>query len=153
VPTLDDLLDEIDRFAVGLDEAAADAVNHGAFIFKTHLQAGISRSVGSDMEYSEGGGIPVNVRYRLNGNGPARVAKIYPVGPVHWLRGTGPHDIAPRRKKALALGNRTNDDEVTSRRVRHPGSRDRSTWRRDKQAAAPDAAEAMAGYFRDLVRG
>lgn len=154
--SLDDLIAEIDRFSAGLDTAAADAVNHGAFVFKTHLQAGISRQVGSDMEFTEGGGVPVSVRYRLNGQGPEYKARIYPLGPVHWLRRIQPHDIAPKRKKGLKFP----DGQVRGRAgtrptpVRHPGSqRDRSTWDRDKDRAAREAGPVMAQYFRDLVTG
>lgn len=152
--TLDDLIAEIDRFSAGLDTAAADAVNHGAFVFKKHLQTGISRQLGSDMEFSEGGGIPVSVRYRLNGQGPVFTARIYPIGPAHWLRRIAPHDIAPSRKKGIKFP----DGEVRGRAgnrttaVRHPGvQRDRSTWDRDKDSAAREAGPVMAKYFRDLV--
>lgn len=154
--TLDDLIAEIDRFSVGLDAAAGEAVNHGAFIFKTHLMTGISRQLGSDMEFSEGGGIPVSVRYRLNGQGPVFTARIYPLGPAHWLRRIRPHDIAPKRKKGLKF----DDGQVRGRSgkrttpVRHPGvQRDRSTWDRDKDRAAREAGPVMAQYFRDLLTG
>ena len=152
--TLDDLIAEIDRFSAGLEPAAADAVNHGAFVFKTHLQTGISRQLGSDMEFTEGGGIPVSVRYRLDGKSPVFTAKIYPIGPAHWLRRIQPHDIAPKKKKGM----KSPDGEVRGRAgtrttsVRHPGvQRDRSTWNRDKDKAAREAGPVMAQYFRDLV--
>lgn len=154
--TLDDLIAEIDRIQVGLGPAAADATNHGAFIFKTHLMTGISRQLGSDMEFTEGSGVPVSVRYRLNGQGPEYSARIYPIGPVHWLRGTQAHDIAPRRKQGLKF----DDGQIRGRAgkrttaVRHPGSRrNRSTWDRDKDRAAREAGPVMAQYFRDLVVG
>jgi len=148
VPDLDDLIIEIDRFAERLEDAAGEAVNHGAFVFKGHLQKGIRRVLGSDMEFTEGGGVPVNVRYRTSGTGDVHTARIYPLGPAHWLRRIQPHDIAPRRGKALKF----DDGGIRRTTVRHPGiSRDRSTWDDDKQRAAPEAAEAMAGWFRRAV--
>lgn len=152
--SLDDLIAEIDRFSAGLDTAAADAVNHGAFVFKKHLQTGISRQLGSDMEFTEGGGIPVSVRYRLSGKGPEYTARIYPVGPAHWLRRIRPHDIAPKRKKGLKFpdGNVRGRAGNRTVAVKHPGiQQDRSTWARDKDRAAAEAGPVMAQYFRDLV--
>lgn len=146
--SLDDLIDELEALSDRLDEAAAEAINHGAFVFKQQLQAGIARAVGSDMEFSEGGPIPVSVRYRLTGSGQVHTARIYPIGPVWWLRGTRPHDIAPKRRKAVKFP----DGQVRSGGVRHPGTRNRSTWERDKDRAAPEAAKAMAGHFAELVR-
>lgn len=158
--TLDDLIDELDRFSEQLDTAAAEAVNHGAFVFKKHLQTGISSQLGSDMEFSEGGGIPVSVRYGLDGQGPTFTATIYPIGPAHWLRRIKPHDIAPRNRKGVQFpdgavrGRAGFGQQARKVAVRHPGvQRDRSTWDRDKQRAAPEAARVMAQYFQDLVGG
>lgn len=141
-----ELADKCRRAAAELERAKTPAVNHGAFIFKKHLVTGIAAAVGSDMEYTEGGGIPVSVRYRLQGRGPVMVATIYPLGPVHFLRGTKPHRI-PRTRKAVKFA----DGEVR-REFDHPGSRGRLTWERDKQRAIGEAQQAMFGEYVAALR-
>lgn len=131
---------------VDIDQLAVDAGNHAAFIFKKHLKTGIAAAVGSDMEFTEGGGIPVSVRYRLNGAGPVLIAEIYPTGPVHWLRGTKPHRM-PRKRKAVKF-----EDGEIRHVVEHPGSRNRLTWERDKERAIAEAERAIAEEFEAAVR-
>lgn len=135
-----------------LEQATPKIVSHGALIIKESLQAGIRSRAGGDMVLDEGGGAPVNVRYRMSGQGPEHQAVIRPTGaPVYWIeRGTAEHDIRPRRKKALAFGNRTDDGEVVRTPVRQK-SRARPFWRQRVDAALPEARRAMSEDVTKLL--
>jgi hypothetical protein len=139
--------------AAMLEQATPKVVSHGAVIIKRSLQSGIAGVVGGDMEMTEGGGGPVNVRYRIDGQGPVVTATLRPTGAtVYWIdRGTQEHDIRPRRKNALAFGNRTDDNEVRSKPVRHPGGRARPFWRQRTTAAANEANRAMTDDLTKLI--
>lgn len=146
------LASDLRQAAAVLEQATPKVVSHGAVIIKESLQAGIRARAGGDMVLDEGGGAPVNVRYRMSGQGPTHEAVIRPTGaPVYWIeRGTEEHEIRPRRKKALAFGNRADDGEVVRTPVRQK-SRARPFWRQRVNAAMPQAEQAMRDDYLKVL--
>ena len=149
------LATECRQAAAVLEQATPSVVSHGAVIIKESLQAGLSARAGGDMVLDKGGGAPVNVRYRMSGQGPVHQAVIRPNGAaVYWVeRGTAEHEIKPRRKKALAFGNRSDDDDTVRTPVGHQGARARPFWRQRTAAAVPQAEQAMRDDYQKLLEG
>jgi hypothetical protein len=112
--------------AKGVMIASATAAGLGAPGSTLGGAGGRRRAKGGGSVTSGGVGRKWNVRYRVRGFETV-VGTVAYTGPVHLMNNdTAPHEIAPRRKKALAFP----DGNVRLGPVQHPGTRGKKFFER-----------------------
>lgn len=127
-----------DAPSAGVREAAMV----GKAILLTNLPSRTMRNVGR--------GARLNARFDFRGAGATATALLRYTGPAHLLNNaTSPHEIAPRRKQALAFP----DGGVRSQAVDHPGTAGKQFFQRSKPQVSAAFRTAMThGTSRALAR-
>ena len=118
-----DLANRLNRAGNAIGDAPRSAVTKACQAGKGVMLAALTSAVGGTRLRGVGAaGARVGVRYRVFGTSSSATGILQYTGPVHLVNsGTSPHEIEPRRKKALAPSSRA----WAAARVEHPGTRGR----------------------------